>query len=419
MINTIFFNRKSFHSNNYYFTIFIALFFSFVGYTQVHFVEGYYIDNQGQRTECLIKNVDWLQTPDSFEFKATENSKAEVLTVNQVNEFGVLGESKFVRFMVPIDRSKNANTTMRAADESGRNREQLFLKVLVEGQASLYEYNQGSLNLFFFKKEGYDLEHLVFSRYEINYKVRENNHFKQQLWNEFKCHDITENRIAKIKYIKDDLIDFFVDYNRCIDSEITWLDKNKKINFHLSLRPGLISSSLIADNPIISGTKVEFNNETGFRFGIEGEVVLPFNNGKWAIIAEPTYQYYKTTLLLEHPSVVIDNYPVEVDYSSLEIPLGVRYYLFLNNNSRMFVNLLFVADVSINNEIKYGGDLGGPYNFTLDSDTGSNFAFGLGYKYTKYSLELRYGFKRDLLLSYMNYTSDYKSLSLVFGYTLF
>ena len=28
-------------------------------YSQIKFEKGFYIDNDGQKTECLIKNIDW------------------------------------------------------------------------------------------------------------------------------------------------------------------------------------------------------------------------------------------------------------------------------------------------------------------------------------------------------------------------
>ena len=35
---------------------------SFNCYSQIKYQKGYYINNDGQKTDCLIKNVDWVIT---------------------------------------------------------------------------------------------------------------------------------------------------------------------------------------------------------------------------------------------------------------------------------------------------------------------------------------------------------------------
>ena len=39
---------------------------------QTKFEKGYFVDNSGQRTEVLIKNLDWKNNPTEFEFKKNE-----------------------------------------------------------------------------------------------------------------------------------------------------------------------------------------------------------------------------------------------------------------------------------------------------------------------------------------------------------
>ncbi len=40
---------------------------------QTKFEKGFYLDNNGQKTEGLIKNIDWLNDPKKIDFKANEN----------------------------------------------------------------------------------------------------------------------------------------------------------------------------------------------------------------------------------------------------------------------------------------------------------------------------------------------------------
>jgi len=38
-------------------------------YSQINYEAGYFIDNNGKKTECLIKNVAWKNSPLNFEYK--------------------------------------------------------------------------------------------------------------------------------------------------------------------------------------------------------------------------------------------------------------------------------------------------------------------------------------------------------------
>lgn len=104
---------------------------------------------------------------------------------------------------------------------------------------------------------------------------------------------------------------------------------------------------------------------------------------------------------------------LSLDYKSLEIPFGVRHYFFINKQSKVFLNAAYVIDFDFNSTITYDQT-----DFKISS--GNNLAFGAGYKYNdKYSVEFRMGMSRNLLRNYFNFASDYRTISLILGYTLF
>jgi len=132
---------------------------------------------------------------------------------------------------------------------------------------------------------------------------------------------------------------------------------------------------------------------------------MGFNKNKWAIIIEPTYQYYKA----EDKSITNLSNTI-VDYNSLELPIGVRHYFFLNNNSKIFINGSTIYDFVLNSKVRN----------RLDASSSVNLAMGLGYNYNNaYSIEFRYQTNRDILTDYVSWNSDYKTISIIFGYTLF
>src|SRR5690606_38551156 len=108
-----------------------------------------------------------------------------------------------------------------------------------------------------------------------------------------------------------------------------------------------------------------------------------------------------------------------VDYSSIEIPASLRHYMFLGNNSKIFINASFVFDLNTKSSIDFIRNDGSVFN-ELEIETGTNIAMGIGFKQNdRYSLEIRYQTNREILGNYAFWNSEYKTVSLIFGYSLF
>ena len=378
-------------------------------YSQISFEKGYYINNEGQKIDCLIKNSDWKNNPIDFDYKLFETGEKKTIGINAVKEFGIYNISKYLRKKVKIDRSTIEIDELSNDKKPIFNEEQLFLKTLVEGKANLYLYEDGKLRRYFYNIENSKIEQLVYKEYLTPYnKIGKNNRYKQQLWNDLRCPNSKKSTIENIAYQKNGLVNLFVKYNECNNEEFTNYEKiQKKDLFNLNIRPGINSSSLSIQNGSVSSLSANFDSELSFRLGIEVELILPFNKNKWAIQIEPTYQYYKS-------ESVVASRSFKVDYKSIELAVGVRHYFFLNTDSKIFINGSFIFDYSNNSviDINPGAD--------LEIKTLANFAFGVGYKHNnKYSFELRYNTNREVLNNYVFWKSDYKALSLIFGYSFF
>jgi len=106
------------------------------------------------------------------------------------------------------------------------NKEELFLKVLIEGKANLYEYIEPSLKRYFYNKENSNIEQLIFKSYKsIDGKIGENNGFRQQIWGNLKCPNLKMSEIKNLNYEKIDLVNFIVKYNQCYDHMIINFDE--------------------------------------------------------------------------------------------------------------------------------------------------------------------------------------------------
>ena len=215
--------------------------------------------------------------------------------------------------------------------------------------------------------------------------------------------------VTNLKYSKQKLVQYFKDYYDCIGDNYVVLDKKENKNsFKLNLRPGINLSALSIGNSNPHGFKLNYGGKITFIFGVVAEFIMSFNKNKWAFIIEPTYRYYKSETENIYRYRIYNT--TLANYKSIELPMGVRHYFFISENSKLFLNASFVLDFVLESEIN---------NF--DVNTGPNFAFGAGYKLKdKYSMEFRYLNNRDFFDNlYFTYTNKFRTFSVVFGYTLF
>ncbi|SDX86422.1 hypothetical protein SAMN05444411_110137 [Lutibacter oricola] len=402
----------------YFLLIALAIFVSKT-YSQITFEKGYFINNANQKVECFIKNVDWRKNPSEIEYKISENDKIKTIGLKTAKEFRIYNASKYIQKTVEIDKSSTKINNLSETKKVNFTTKTLFLKVLIEGKANLYSYEGDGFSKFFYSTENKTIEQLVYKTYLTkDSKIGENNRFKQQLWNNLKCASIKLNTIEKIRYKKKDLINIFSQFNNCFKSEfVNYELKEKRDLFNLSVRPQFRNSSLNIKNAVSDTKNTNFGSSTSFGLGIEAEIIFPFNKNKWAIIFEPTFQQFKS-----EKTYVVSEFSGRTNtavakYNSIELPIGVRHYFFLNNDSKIFINASYINDIPLNSSIHFEEEDGHIYS-EKNVNTNTNFAFGMGYKLkNKYSIEARVQTKRQVMNSYIFWKSPYKTTSIIFGYS--
>lgn len=415
-------------------TIVFILCFSF-SKAQINFEKGYFISNSGIKTQCLIKNIDWKDNPNIFEYKINLNdTEIKTESIASVTEFGIDNRSKFKRYKVNIERSGNDLKDISDTKNPKWSEEVLFLKVLIEGNATLFFYSDKTIYKYFLETKSSPIEQLIKIKY-VSYEknpgeayfddgIRENNHFRQQLYNNLKCDKISEKDFENIKYDKSSLMNIFEKYNSCMGSEssILFKEKTQKQIIAIKITPSvnLISPLKIIDPNPYYNINTSINGKAVFKIGAEFEYILPFNNNIWSFFINPAYQKYgveKTYVKNDgFGSQGVDvTYNVIVDYSSVEIPIGIRRYFFLKNTGKIFVNAAYINNSIGNSKININNG-----KKTLESGSSSNFAIGMGGNFkNKYSLELRFNSSKNLLRDYYQWKANYSSLGLILGYKLF
>ena len=366
---------------------------------QIKFERAYFIDNQGKKTECWIKNADWRDNPNSFVYRFSENERSTSASIENVQEFGIYNFSKYIRASVEIDRSSGDISKMDYFGNAVFHTEQLFLKVLIEGESSLYMYEDGDLSLFFFQAPGQNIRQLIYKKYIVDPNtIASNVEFREQLSTQIKCDRERVDLSKNLNYYKSELIKYFITYHQCKGLSFTNYEaKVKRDLFNLRLTSGLSFSAFT------------FSGVDGFpqkiipRIGLDAELVLPFNKSKWAFFVEPNLQTFLATESIRGDLTAIN-------YSSLELPVGIRHYFFVTEDLRFTLNAAYAFDFAFKSALSLSD--GTKY----DLKGGNVFALGAGMAYKKFSAELRWYEEKDLLRLYPFLESDLSKVGLVLGW---
>jgi hypothetical protein len=382
-------------------------------YSQTNFQKGYFIKANNEKIECLIKNEDWSNNPTQFNYKLSETSEVQTADIDQIIAFEIENESKYIKQKVDIDMSSNNLKNLSYLKEPDWKTQTVFLKVLLEGDASLYFYAAPGLNRYFYNIKNGDIIQLIYKRYYIGHqKVKSNNDFRQQLLNSFSsCKTLEMQDYKNVNYNAPSLSKLVTAYNNCLNSQtVSYSSTETNLEFNLKIKGGLnITSVNNVKNGLSASRNASFGNMLGYRFALESEIILPFNNNKWGLFFE-----FAKNQKISKETEAGGTGNVTISYDYLEGTLGMRHYLFLNQDSKASIHLGYTWDLFPEIEMDYE-----TYNgFNGDSVSGS-FLIGVGYHYKKVSIEGRMNINKPVFENNTTfYSSDFYTFNVTLGYTI-
>jgi hypothetical protein len=379
-------------------------------FAQINFEPGTFTNNDGSVVQCLIKNIAWKNNPTEFTYKLSEGSEEKRGTLTDVSAFEV-SSYKFERYTVKIERSSTLIGSLDNMAKPDYASETLFLKVLIEGKAVLYAYEDGNLKKYFYSSAAEKIPVQLFhKRYEEDMKVKEYNLYYSQLAHLFADAGYPQETFTKLKYDQESLKKIFIKYNG-VDAAVS--DKTKgqnKSKFNLKVTTGVQNSSLEVrtETPMYKDS-YDFGSTTGPLFGVEAEWILPFNNNKWGLFINPNYRSFKND---DPKTGASGTNPVgwQADIRYISTPIGLRYYMFLNQKSRIFVNAAYVIGIKAGGEIK---NANGP----LDLVNTTNVMGGVGFAYDRFAAEVRFNQTANTF-NYAFISTRYNNTGLVLSYKL-
>ncbi|MBL7885715.1 MAG: hypothetical protein JNJ52_03120 [Flavobacterium sp.] len=398
--------------------VIIFVFFKFISLAnaQVNFIKGYYIDNNNTKIECLIKNLDWKNNPKSFEYKMDESSTINTHDITNTKEFGIIDLFKYKRCKVNIDKISNDYTKLSNSSSPNYVEETLFLKYIVEGKISLLEYIDDTVApSYFVEYNDTNVEQLFYKKYLIDESTAaSNNYFRIQLRTLFKDSAVSEDEVQKSDYTLNHLTKLFLKYNNQTTATNSYKKRNKSL-FNMYIKPGVSFTKFSLSNSELNSS-TDFDMATSLRFGIELEYVFPINNNKWSISFEPTYNSFKTSKdfnYINTTSTVIKT-AVTLDYKSIQLPLGFRHYMFLNQKSKLFLNAALAFDLNSSSKISSDNN-GYPINLTVESSL--FLSGGIGFNFNNlFSIEAKYDSRE--IINYVYWDSNFNNFSILLGYNI-
>lgn len=404
------------------FSLIVIIFIFVVSvYGQKSYEKGYFINNNGIKTDCLIENKDWELSPKELFFKLTAESVRQKLSMDTISTFEIIGVSKYITKTVQIDKSSSDITNLSPVKNAVWQNEKLVLKVLVEGKAFLYMYNALNLARFFYSVNDSSIQQLVHKNYQATNEngtnfVATNNNFRQQLYVDVNIPDYKYD-LSKIMYEQKELTKYFEDYNAQFETtkKVLVKEKTKKDFFKAAIMVGINYTNMkVVDfyHPVNSQDFGAFISPT---VGAEFEFFLPFARNNWSILLQPVYNSEISGKL--QGVRYTDGKPMESEFSyqGIDIPIGIRYRYSLNSN----LNVYATGYVETGIMSWYNSNIAIDQKpFVILLERALTPGFSIGVDYNNMGLELKAFVNRDLLVRQQTFKTDFNVISLGFKYRL-
>ncbi len=364
-------------------TLLIVFFFAGKLFAQQQ--EGYYITNDGQRTDGLFKTGDFYNQS-ALEFKTADQADFSKLDTGNVIEYGISDEFMFKKF-----------------DIDGQA---LFLNTIIKGDATLYSH-VSTEGITYYYTTGNSTVPEKLQHIKTRSSARrnpENNIFWQQLQNNVNCQAMVADDFNRLQYTEGDLRDVFTKHNLCKGASQTFYQNStaKITRFHIALFAGLYNTDFNIDN-----LNPAFAEDKTLSFGLGVEVAYRFMGDNFEVFAKAEFENFSASIKKDFPQGggdILTRY-YDINTTVANVFIGPRYNLKLNKNNWIFVDAAFGLSVPFGDlreyeVLKQGGNYTNIPGEKNDLDTAVCGNFGLGYLYkNKYGIVFRYETNREFFNS--------------------
>lgn len=392
----------------------VVIFFVFLSSAFAQrFEEGYYTDREGNRREVQIENKRWSIWSNEA-LTVIENGQKKQIPIDEIQEFGIDGEMKFITAEVNLDRSSNWLSDLGFDPKPNFVEERVLLKVLVEGELSLYLFLENNIKKFFYKRQGEELKQLIFKRYKkvvgSRVVVNENVAFRKQL-KEIAICGSTED-YDKINYELGPLKKAVLAQNNCKNAEVDFVSaRGVRARLRLNVGAGAIHSLLTVERAFN-----DFNmNAISPTAVVELEYIIPTIRHEVGVKLNAVYNSFEVEDEIEFPHSM-NLRKVHISHSEIFLGPSVEYRYFLNNSSAISGGVGYYFPLLLEEST---------YTETVSrlDKTGSNASpfpgIFLSYGFNRLHLKLQAFVGSKLLEEDINnFSVDLQRISLTLGYSL-
>ncbi|GGX10509.1 hypothetical protein [Aquimarina muelleri] len=376
---------------------------------------GYFIDNDGNRKECLIKKISWKQNPTEFTWKKTISSSPSIGKIKDYKEFGVGQDYIFKRYIMKFDlRGDNIGKSTKSKNPELKIKK-VFLRVILKSEASLYQYSENDVHRFFYtSKDTPYPDLLIYKTYYIpddskkaGKKVipKANTQFKEQLQQYVNCRN---QDVGELTHSQRDLKNYFSDYNNCKGAKIEYIVKRKISQTKVGLIASLDFVSFSHPSEFNLNQTVTYDNTLATKYGIYLETFIPFYKVDLSFFLESTYRAFSTQQNNAAGTIT----PLTLDFKSINVALAPRFHVYLSSDFELF----FEGGLSVDHDLGTKSVFNSVEKITLDYFYGGGFGVGrfkVGYRiYTDKNIAKSETLSTSLSNSKLSTSSLYISINL-------
>ncbi|RKS02133.1 MULTISPECIES: hypothetical protein [unclassified Flavobacterium] len=417
-------------------TILVFLLISFIGYSQKSYSPGYYIDQSNNKKEGFIDNSNPYNNPEKIYFKTSLEEKTIEISIDNIKEFKINSNYKFVKYTVDYDyeQIQNSNKIKILGKEPKLEQKVVLLKLLVEGNVSLYKAIIGDVVFFYVKnKDDVNPKLLVHRKYNQDNSIKENNDYRKQLYDDLKSDKLVFNDFLDIDYDEKELVSIFskanTENNSFVNQNISSEIGKNKLQYKIIAGTSLYRANYtFNDDYKLTPKNASFNNPM---VGVEFSNSFGINSYRSELFVRLFYQKVKTEA--DYFSQVSNDYNVRYtmksDFSSINVTAGYRYALYKKGKNKFYVDgsiglsKVLEDDFSIDYLVTYTTP--NPIPSPSDKyvfDQLSTVIFlnaGVGYVFNnRFGLGLEYSANKNYLKEYALINGSFSNINLIFTYTL-
>lgn len=404
-------------------------------FSQNVYTSGYYIDQNNKRNEGFIEDTNPYNNPEKINFKTSLEDKATEVLIGDIREFKINSNYKYVRYTVDYDFDQvvNKSEINIYGKEPRLKKKPVLLKVLVEGNATLYKAIIEDCVFFYFKTNSDETPKLLIHRkYNDKNTIVENNDFRKQLYDGLKTESLPIGEFLNLNFKESELVAVFKKANNQSNSlvEQNVAEDRIKNKFYYKVFAGVSAfraphtynslelkpKDVAFNNPMVG---VEFSNN----FGTDSKRSELFGRLFYQS-ADITSAYHESN----NSGYVID-YMLKSKINSINLTAGYRYAFIKSGKNKVCVDgslgvtSPFGTDTTLDYSIDYGpSNPGQSLNEHAELDklsTNIFFNIGLGYVFdNRYAVNLEYSTPKKYLSKYAFSDGGYSNLNLIFTYTL-